>query len=39
VGADGQLMAGLELLDGELRAGWLGRIGAGDVLRADELDG
>jgi ATP-dependent DNA helicase RecG len=39
VGADGQLVAGLERLDEELRGGWLARIGAGDVLRADEIDG
>lgn len=39
VGADGQLAAGLSDLDRELRGGWLARIGAGDVLRADELDG
>jgi ATP-dependent DNA helicase RecG len=39
VGPDGQLAAGLEAFERELRDGWLARIGAGDVLRADELDG
>jgi ATP-dependent DNA helicase RecG len=39
LGPDGQLAAGLAGLDTELREGWLARIGAGDVLRADELDG
>jgi ATP-dependent DNA helicase RecG len=39
VGSDGRLAAGHERLDDELRDGWLVRIGAGDVLRADELDG
>lgn len=39
VGPDGHLLDGLTGLDRELREGWLARIGAGDVLRADELDG
>jgi ATP-dependent DNA helicase RecG len=39
VGADGSLAAGLEGFERELRGGWLERIGAGDVLRADEIDG
>ncbi|MEZ4597436.1 MAG: DNA helicase RecG, partial [Chloroflexota bacterium] len=36
---DGALVEGLAGLDRELREGWLARIGAGDVLRAEELDG
>jgi ATP-dependent DNA helicase RecG len=39
VGADGRLFDGLDLLERELTGGWLARIGAGDVLAADELDG
>ncbi len=39
VATDGRLADGLARLDGELREGWLARIGAGDVLRADEIDG
>ncbi len=39
VGADGRLLDGLDLLELELTGGWLARIGAGDVLAADELDG
>jgi ATP-dependent DNA helicase RecG len=39
VGPDGQLTPALGGLDRELREGWLARIGAGDVLRAEELDG
>lgn len=38
VGADGRLVEGHAGLDRELRDGWLARIGAGDVLRADEID-
>ena len=38
VGSDGRLMAGNERLEQELTRGWLARIGAGDVLAADELD-
>jgi ATP-dependent DNA helicase RecG len=36
---DGRLSEGHVALDHELRAGWLARIGAGDVLREEELDG
>lgn len=39
VGGDGRLVDGQARLDGELRDGWLARIGAGDVLRAEEIDG
>ncbi len=39
VGADGRLLPGNERLERELSSGWLARIGAGDVLDADELDG
>ncbi len=39
VTADGRLVGLAQGLDRELRDGWLARIGAGDVLRADELDG
>ena len=39
VGSDGRLIAGNERLERELTGGWLARIGAGDVLESDELDG
>ena len=39
VGSDGRLVPGNERLERELSSGWLARIGAGDVLDADELDG
>jgi ATP-dependent DNA helicase RecG len=39
VGADGRLLEGLEALERELTRGWLARIGAGDVLAVDEIDG
>jgi ATP-dependent DNA helicase RecG len=39
VGPDGRLVPGHERLEHELTTGWLARIGAGDVLAADELDG
>jgi len=38
VGANGRLVEGQERLEQELTRGWLARIGAGDVLEADELD-
>ena len=38
VGPDGRLLEGHAALDHELADGWLARIGAGDVLRADEID-
>ncbi len=39
VGPDGRLVDGQAALERELSRGWLARIGAGDVLAADELDG
>jgi ATP-dependent DNA helicase RecG len=39
VGPDGALADVRGGFDRELREGWLARIGAGDVLRAEELDG
>jgi ATP-dependent DNA helicase RecG len=39
VGPDGRLHSGHEGFDRELSTGWLARIGAGDVLRAEEIDG
>jgi len=39
VGPDGQLVDGQVALERELTTGWLARIGAGDVLGADEIDG
>ena len=38
VGVTGRLVDGQERLEQELTRGWLARIGAGDVLEADELD-
>jgi ATP-dependent DNA helicase RecG len=34
----GRLRPGLDALEAELVGGWLARVGAGDVLTADELD-
>ena len=39
LGSDGRLVAGNERLEQELTHGWLARIGAGDVLESDDLDG
>ncbi len=39
VGPDGRLVDGQGPLEKELTSGWLARIGAGDVLDADEIDG
>jgi ATP-dependent DNA helicase RecG len=38
VDQDGRLLEGLRELEVELTSGWLARVGAGDVLSADELD-
>jgi ATP-dependent DNA helicase RecG len=39
VAADGTLQPGYELLADELEAGWLRRVGAGEVLAGDDLEG
>jgi hypothetical protein len=38
VDTDGRLSEGHAGFEHELRDGWLARIGAGDVLREEELD-